>query len=74
MGSKKAWSLYLTCVTLVTVADNLSVMVVLVTRCSKVASAVGALWTLARATLTIGCFAQNWVTVVAIATPTEITK
>lgn len=63
-----------TCVTLVTVADNLSVTVVLVTRSSKVASTVGPVWTGAWATLTTGRFAQNWVTIVTIGTPTERTK
>lgn len=63
-----------TCVTLFTVANNLSVTVVLVTRSSKVATAVGSIWTGARTTLTTGSFAQNWVTIVTIGTPAEMTK
>lgn len=67
-GQKKEDHLRFTCVTLVTVADNLSVTVVLVTRSSKVASTVGTVWTRAWTTLTT---AQNWVTIVTIGTPTE---
>lgn len=62
---------WLTCVTLVTVADNLSVTVVLVTRCGKVASAVGPIRTGARTAL---AYAQNRVAIVTIGTPTDKTK
>lgn len=61
-----------TCVALVTVADYLSVTVVLVTRCSKVASTVGPIRTGARTTLTTRWFAQNWVTIVTTGTPAEM--
>lgn len=58
-----------TYVSLVTVADDLSVTVVLVTRSSKVASAVGPFWTGTWTTLTTGCQAQHWVTIVTMGTP-----
>lgn len=64
----------ITCVALVTVADNLSVTAVLVTRRSKVASTVGSVRARARTTLSTGCYAQNWVTIVTIGTPSEMTK
>lgn len=47
-------------------------MTVLITRHSKVASAVGTIWAGARTTLTAGCCAQNWIAIVTIGTPKEM--
>lgn len=63
-----------TCVTLFTVADDLSVSVVLVTRSSKVTSTVGPFWTRTWTALTTRGKAQNWVAVVTIGTPVNRTK
>lgn len=58
-----------TCVSLVTVADHLSVAVVLVTGGSEVASAVWAIWARAGPTLVTHTCAQHWVAVVTVGTP-----
>lgn len=63
-----------TCVTLFTVANYLSVPIVLVAGSSKVATTVGPVWTGTRTTLATGSFAQNRVPIVPIGTPTEVTE
>lgn len=58
-----------TCVTLVTVADDLPVPVILVAGSSKVAAAVGPLGTRARPALAAGREAQHGVAVVTVGAP-----
>lgn len=72
--SRRVHWLRFTCVSLVAVADDLSVSTVLITRHGKVASAVGTIWAGARTTLTAGCWAQNWIAIVTIGAPTEMTS
>lgn len=53
---------------MVTIANDLAVVVVLVTRCSEMATAAGAFRTQTWATLTTGCYTKHWVTIVTIGT------